>query len=198
MEKPFYKKAGIVALIAAGVVIKILIIIGITAAALFGAGAVIGLLCGDIESTETHIIKTLPEYSDYDMWCFGFQDLTVYGMYYFDKPISETELENSGYFKKVTDENLTDIINAVVDYEQDVEATKGNGGTFGDDISEVYDFDKSQLDSDGWWYYFETTVDAEEYEPFEPDEAEQYYNTSFNYYFYSEDARIVYIMHNNT
>lgn len=82
MEKPFYKKAGIVALIAAGVVIKILIIIGITAAALFGAGAVIGLLCGDIESTEAHIIKTLPEYSDYDMWCFGFQDLTVYGKYY--------------------------------------------------------------------------------------------------------------------
>ena len=188
MEKPFYKKAGIVALIAAGVVIKILIIIGITAAALFGAGAVIGLLCGDIESTETHIIKTLPEYSDYDMWCFGFQDLTVYGTYYFDKPISETELENSGYFKKVTDENLTDIKNAVADYEQTVESTK-DSTVMGDDLSEVYDFDKSQLDSVSWWYYFEEDIEKS----FEPDEAERYF--SFNYYFYSEDAGIVYIMH---
>ena len=197
MEKPFYKKAGIVALIAAGVVIKILIIIGITAAALFGAGAVIGLLCGDIESTETHIIKTLPEYSDYDMWCFGFQDLTVYGKYYFDKPITESELENSGYFKKVTDENLTDIINAVVDYEQDVEATKGNGGTFDDDISEVYDFDRLKLDTDGWWYYFETTVDTDMWEPVDPNQIE-YRSQSFNYYIYSEEDNTVYIMHHNT
>ena len=142
------------------------------------------------ERMEMHIIKTLPEYSDYDMWANGFTDFTIYGKYYFDKPISETELENSGYFKKVTDENLTDIKNAVADYEQAVESTK-DCTVMGDDLSEVYDFDKSQLNSGGWWYYFE--ADIEGYKSFEPDETERYF--SFNYYFYSEDAGIVYIMH---
>lgn len=90
-----------------------------------------------------------------------------------------------------------DIINAVADYEQDVEATKGNGGTFGDDISEVYDFDRLKLDTDGWWYYFETTVDTDVWEPVEPDRTE-YRSQSFNYYIYSKENNTAYIMHHNT
>lgn len=150
-----------------------------------------------VESSEMHIIKTLPQFSDYDMWVFGFQDLTVYGKYYFKEQLTESDLENSGYFKKITEDNLIDIRAAVMDYETWVDFTKGNGGAFGDDISEVYDFDRLKLDPDGWWYYFETTVDTDVWESIDPDKVE-YRSQSFNYYIYSEEDNTVYIMHHNT
>lgn len=155
-----------------------------------------------MESGEVHVVKTLPQSDDYDMWVFGVRDFTVYGKYYYEDGIPESVFdENKQYkFKKVTDDNITPLRNVIRDYERCVDSTKGNDGYLtGDDISEVYDFDMNLLREKSCYYYFEAkNFDTEEisYEEIEIplEDIDRYF--SYTLYIYCD--KILYIMHNDT
>ena len=152
-----------------------------------------------VESTEAHVVKTLPQFSDYDMWLFGVRDYTIYEKYYYEDEIPDSVFEENEFFEKTVEDDVTPLRNIIRYYEDRVDSTKGNGGSWlGDDLSEVYDFDMNLLRNDDCYYYFEaksfSNYDSE-YEKRNPEEFnDDFYD--FNLYIYCD--KTLYIMHNDT
>ncbi len=199
MNKKLSKKV-IAAIIAFGIIIRILSVIITGAAAVFTAYVVYESFWGDTESAEEHVTKTLPQSDDHDLWIFGVRDYTVYGKYYYNNGISENILNNHELFKKVSEDNIVPLRKIIEDYEGWVESTKDyDSSLLGDDISKVYDFDMNLLREKSCYYYFEAKdFDTGEipYEEIEiPLEDIDHY---FSYTLYIYCDKTLYIMHNDT
>lgn len=199
MKKKLSKKA-VITIIAAAVVVRIFLIITAGTAALLAVGSVIDTVCGETESAEEHVTKTLPQSSDYDMWVFGVRDYTVYGKYYYEEEIPESVFDKNELFEKVTEDNIMPIRNIISDYENWIAMTKENSSfLLGDGLCGVYDFDINLLRDDCCYYYFEAESldDLEsDYQKTEPEDFNQ--NDYYSYTLYVYCGRILYIMHNDT
>ena len=199
MKRKLSKKV-IAAIIAVGIIIRIFSVIVTGTLTVFTAYVVYESIWGDTESAEEHVTKTLPQSDDHDIWVFGVRDYTVYGKYYYNNGISEDVLNSHELFRKVTEDEFIPLLKVIEEYEGWVEETKDyDSSILGDDISRVYDFDKSVLTEKDCWYYFEAKdSDMEEIPPEEIEiplgGLDHYY--SFTLYLYCD--KTLYIMHNDT
>ena len=135
------------------------------------------------ESSEEHVLKTLPEYDDGDMWVYGnWQNFTtVYGEYKFSDTDGYFESERNTLFKPVDEEMLSHFENRFYPYyEFWVDETKDAPKSIGDDLTKVCRFDTGCMDSGDWYYY-----EGGEYE-------------SHTYYYFDVQSQTLYLLNYHT
>ena len=69
----------------------------VTVSALFGKA---------LDSPQSRIINSMPEYSDENVYFFGARDGVEYIEFYYDNNFSSQEFEDNEYFKKVTESDF--------------------------------------------------------------------------------------------
>ncbi len=123
------------------------------------------------------ILKELPIYRSKEIYSYGFwQDYTDYGKYFY-KNVSEEDMESAESFKKVTKEDAEEIFKYIDGYESFI----NNFGSDGiESIKEVFDFDKSVIDT-GDYYYISN--------------GNSY--TFFCMYYFDTDSQILYYFYND-
>ena len=132
------------------------------------------------ESSEEHVLKTLPEYDDGDMWVYGnWQDFTVYGEYKFSDTDGYFESERNTLFKPVGEEMRSQFYKFYPDYKTWVNLTENAKKSIGDDLTKVCRFDTDCMDCSDWYYY----------------EGE---GDSHTYYYFDVQSQTLYLMHYNT
>lgn len=110
------------------------------------------------ESGEQHILKTMPEYEDGELWVYGnWMDFTVYGEYKFSDLNAYFKSDKNVYFKPVDDLAISQIGYFLKDYEQWVSLTENAEKSIGDDLTKVYRFDKDCMDNSDWYCYEKDT-----------------------------------------
>ncbi len=123
------------------------------------------------------ILKELPVYRSKEIHSQGFwQDYTDYGKYFYKK-VSEEDLQSAESFRKVSEEDVNEILKYIDGYESYV----NNFGSDGiESIKEVYDFDKSVIDKDDYYYV---------------SEGNSY--TFFHMYYFDMESQILYYFYNS-
>lgn len=134
----------------------------VTVSALFGKA---------LDSPQSRIINSMPEYSDENVYFFGARDGVEYIEFYYDQNFSSQEFEDNEYFKKVTESDFETIYEYVDMFEEDIQVTYDDF-VFGDDIKKVYSFSKSMVDTDDYF----CTLNEEKY-------------MSYSLYYYDSDTQ---------
>ena len=129
---------------------------------------------------ESPVLATLPEYKDSERYISdGFQDYTNYHKYYYDNSEKvKKKLENSIYFKPVSDEDFAEITAYFNNFE---------GWLQWVDFEDKYDFDMKLVDKNDFWYV--KSKYAQE------SEDEKFYD--YDLYFFDIQSMTLYYIHNN-
>lgn len=118
-----------------------------------GTVTVSSIIEGEPDTVQSRVEKSMPKYTDYDVYFFGAMDGWEYIEYYFDEDLSPAEFDKSEYFKKVTPNDIDEIYEYVDEFENGIEVTHDDF-LLGDDIKKVYSFNKSMVDTDDYFYTF--------------------------------------------
>lgn len=132
------------------------------------------MLCLNSCSFDNFVVASLPKYESKDFYTSGgWQDFTDYAKYTYDD-ISEKQVSKSRYFKKIaTDTDIDMILNYIDDFEGWVE-------TCGGELKENYDFDKTVICQDGYFYIKSGST-----------------LNNYDVYYFDLDKSILYFFHNN-
>lgn len=132
---------------------------------------------------ENDVIKSLEEYDRSEEYCEGaFQDYTDYNKYYF----SSANLENNKYFSKVTEDDIAAFNEHLDDFESWIDTYRS-----GDPQREIvvnYDFDRSCIDTDDYYYISSEKIDLG---------YDEEIFANYDIYFYDRESNILYYFHNN-
>lgn len=129
------------------------------------------------------VLDALPPYKDRVFYSSdGFQDFAEYAKYTYEA-IDDKTLSQTGYFKPCTDEDTEEILEYIDHFELWVE-------TLGEELEENYDFDKTMISTDDY-FYLESKYD-------QSGDDETYYNKfeSYRVYYFDIDGQTLYYFHN--
>jgi hypothetical protein len=129
------------------------------------------------------ILNSLGEYKRHEFYTEGaFQDYTDYNKYYF----SSANLENNKYFSKVTEDDIAAFNEHLDDFESWIDTYRS-----GDPQREIvvnYDFDRSCIDTDDYYYISSEKIDLG---------YDEEIFANYDIYFYDTESNILYYFHNN-
>ncbi len=144
--------------------------------------AIVLLLCLSGCSFSDPVVSSLPKYASKEYYTSGgFQDFTDYTKYTY-KSVDNDDLQNSPYFKMVTEDDIEEILLHIENFEEWVEICGG-------ELEENYDFDKSII-SIGDYFYIKTKYD---------ETSDSILDKFFDYtvYFFDLDSQVLYLFQNN-
>lgn len=140
---------------------------------------IITVACIYIDSAVDKIIFSLPDYENCEKYqSTSFQDYTDYIKYTYNS-VSEKDLSETDYFKKVTTADIETILLYVEDFER----------WLPEEWAENYDFDKTIISCDDFFY-----IKIKEYETDEDKEYFKFHN--YKLYYFDIDAQILYYFAN--
>lgn len=131
------------------------------------------------------VIASLPPYRSKTFYTSGgFQDYTDYAKYTYFLPVTERMLENNGYFEKVAEENIAEILAHIDDFSGWVRICGG-------ELLENYDFVPSAIEEGDYFYikskYGQPIGQSSAYEKFD----------HYTLYYFDIESQILYCFHNN-
>ena len=137
-----------------------------------------GYLCSEyFEYFRNPVLKELPIYRNREYYSEGFwQDYTDYAKCFY-KNISEEDLQSAESFNKMTEQNIKEILCYIDGYESFINGF-GTDGVEG--IKEVYDFDKSVIDTNDYFHI----IGGDSY-------------TFFTLFYFDTESQILYYFHNS-
>ena len=131
------------------------------------------------------VLSSLPDYNDYDSYMNGvFQDFTIYRKYYYSN-VTEADFEGNKYFKKLTNENMPEFEEYLINYENWVD---GWGGQKDDEVYKSYDFSRELLKEGNYFYIYDKAVDRGD---------TSWKFSSYDIYYFDMSSQTLYFMHNN-
>ena len=138
---------------------------------------ILPLLLSFLFAPKDSILESLPDYETREFYtCGGFQDYTDYAKYTYR--VSESVFTHSPYFRKVTAEDIPEILSYIENFEGWVEACS-------DFPKESYNFDHATV-AEGDYFYI-----LNRYE----DPGEEFWN--YNVYYFDLETQTLYYFHNN-
>lgn len=140
----------------------------------------------DSKKERTYVVLTsLPEYNDYDSYMNGvFQDYTIYRKYYYSN-VTEADFEGNKYFKKLTNENMSEFEEYLINYENCVDSWSDNKD---DEVHKAYDFSKEMLKEGNYFYIYDKGVERGD---------TSWKFSSYDIYYFDLPSQTLYFMHNN-
>ncbi len=98
--------------------------------------------CFSMEAIGDRVIRSIGRDFEGEYYVEGFRDYTEYGEFKFEK----YSLEKSRYFKQLDEKSIAELNLYLDEYERCVYAGEE------DEITRNYDFDKSVVSADDWFY----------------------------------------------
>lgn len=139
------------------------------------------LICLSLVFSSTYVspqevIKSIGNYEQVDYYSNdGFQDYTDFAIYTYEEP----NVENSDYFIRFAD---TNELNTYLDnFENWVDLSKGT------EIYENYNFDRSILDDEDYYYISDKYMTDDFYSKFD----------NYDFYIYDYQTKTLHYFHNN-
>lgn len=149
----------------------LILVIALCAAALFLGILVVFLAPRD------EVLDALPHWENKEYYtCGGFQDSTDYAKYTYR--ISRDQLEETGFFQPVTEDDIPRITDYVDNFEEWLRVCE-------DFPKDAYDFDKSRISVGDCFFILNKYEEAER----------AFWN--YNLYYFDVDVGILYYFHNN-
>lgn len=128
------------------------------------------------------VVLSVGEYESREFYTSGgFQDYTDYAKYFY----KETSPEDSEYLQKISEEDRQKILMYIENFEQWVETVSDEDGASSDKddtLSGNYDFNKSIIDTDDYFY-----LKVDEDDGFD----------DYDLYIFDTGTEILYYFHNN-
>ena len=139
-------------------------------------------------ASRDQVIASLPHYQSKNVYTEGiFQDFTDYGIYTF-KELKVSELENSAFFEKLSEDSIENVLSYIDNFENWVSEYSSQADP--SELAENYAFDKTLVDENDYVY-----IDTKEGEG----EGAASYGRfdSYSVYFIDISTNTLYYFHSN-